>query len=75
MMMVADDIMICRESREQVKENLKSKYVLERRGMKARLSKREYMCVNKREASRTVRLQGVEGYKSVSLIRMLTKNF
>ncbi|KAK3562732.1 hypothetical protein QTP86_005733 [Hemibagrus guttatus] len=53
-MMFADDIVICSESREQVEENL------ERRGMKVSRSKTEYMCVNERERSGTVRLQGEE---------------
>ncbi|MCJ8735615.1 hypothetical protein PDJAM_G00249200 [Pangasius djambal] len=49
-MMFADDIVICSESREQV----------ERRGMKVSRSKTEYMCVNERKGSGTVRLQGEE---------------
>ncbi|KAK3569677.1 hypothetical protein QTP86_002626 [Hemibagrus guttatus] len=49
-MMFADDIVICSESREQ----------LERRGMKVSRSKTEYMCVNEREGSGTVWLQGEE---------------
>ncbi|KAK3563929.1 hypothetical protein QTP86_006209 [Hemibagrus guttatus] len=60
-MMFADDIVICSESREQVEENLERwRFVLERRGMKVRRSKTEYMCVNEREGSGTVRLQGEE---------------
>ncbi|KAK3546878.1 hypothetical protein QTP86_003798 [Hemibagrus guttatus] len=60
-MMFADDIVICSESREQVEENLERwRFVLERRGMKVSRSKTEYMCVNEREGSRTVRLQGEE---------------
>ncbi|KAK3565400.1 hypothetical protein QTP86_007943 [Hemibagrus guttatus] len=60
-MMFADDIVICSESREQVEENLERwRFALERRGMKASRSKAEYMCVNEREGSRTVRLQGEE---------------
>ncbi|KAK3544385.1 hypothetical protein QTP86_010144 [Hemibagrus guttatus] len=60
-MMFADDIVICSESREQVKENLERwRFVLERRGMKVRCCKTEYMCVNEREGSGTVRLQGEE---------------
>ncbi|KAK3548848.1 hypothetical protein QTP70_021035, partial [Hemibagrus guttatus] len=57
-MMFADDIVICRE---QVEENLeRCRFVLERRGMKVSRSKTEYMCVNEREGSGTVRLQGKE---------------
>ncbi|KAK3564429.1 hypothetical protein QTP86_020366 [Hemibagrus guttatus] len=60
-MMFADDIVICSESREQVEENLERwRFVLERSGMKVSRSKTEYMCVNEREGSGTVRLQGEE---------------
>ncbi|KAK3541480.1 hypothetical protein QTP86_026980 [Hemibagrus guttatus] len=49
------------ESREQVEENLERwRFALERRGMKVSRSKAEYMCVNEREGSGTVRLQGEE---------------
>ncbi|KAK3560905.1 hypothetical protein QTP86_022883 [Hemibagrus guttatus] len=60
-MMFADDIVICSESREQVEENLERwRFALERRGMKVSRRKTEYMCVNEREGSGTVRLQGEE---------------
>ncbi|KAK3506217.1 hypothetical protein QTP70_002096 [Hemibagrus guttatus] len=60
-MMFADDIVICSESREQVEENLERwRFALERRGMKVIRSKTEYRCVNEREGSGTVRLQGEE---------------
>ncbi|KAK3535468.1 hypothetical protein QTP70_016891 [Hemibagrus guttatus] len=60
-MMFTDDIVICSESREQVEENLERwRFALERRGMKVSRSKTEYMCVNEREGSGTVRLQGEE---------------
>ncbi|KAK3525203.1 hypothetical protein QTP86_023254 [Hemibagrus guttatus] len=60
-MMFADDIVICSESREQVEENLERwRFALERRGMKVSRSKTEYMCVNEREGSGTVRLQDEE---------------
>ncbi|KAK3511278.1 hypothetical protein QTP70_034775 [Hemibagrus guttatus] len=46
---------------EEVEENLERwRFVLERRGMKVSRSKTEYMCVNEREGSGTVRLQGEE---------------
>ncbi|KAK3570383.1 hypothetical protein QTP86_019253 [Hemibagrus guttatus] len=49
------------ESREQVEENLERwRFALERRGMKVSRSKTEYMCVNERKGSGTVRLQGEE---------------
>ncbi|KAK3568606.1 hypothetical protein QTP86_010438 [Hemibagrus guttatus] len=50
-MMFADDIVICSE---------RWRFALERRGMKVSRSKTEYMCVNEREGSGTVRLQGEE---------------
>ncbi|KAK3568359.1 hypothetical protein QTP86_005440 [Hemibagrus guttatus] len=60
-MMFADDIVICSESREQVEENLERwRFALERSGMKVSRSNTEYMCVNEREGSGTVRLQGEE---------------
>ncbi|KAK3509068.1 hypothetical protein QTP70_020206 [Hemibagrus guttatus] len=60
-MMSANKIVICSESREQVEENLERwRFALERRGMKVSRSKTEYMCVNEREGSGTVRLQGEE---------------
>ncbi|KAK3574478.1 hypothetical protein QTP86_008076 [Hemibagrus guttatus] len=60
-MMFADDIVICSESRKQLEENLERwRFALERRGMKVSGSKTEYMCVNEREGSGTVRLQGEE---------------
>ncbi|KAK3510541.1 hypothetical protein QTP70_009875 [Hemibagrus guttatus] len=60
-MMFADDIVICSESREQVEESLERwRFALEKRGMKVSRSKTEYMCVNEREGSGTVRLQGEE---------------
>ncbi|KAK3549087.1 hypothetical protein QTP70_031342 [Hemibagrus guttatus] len=60
-MMFADDIVIWSESREQVEENLERwRFALERRGMKVSRSKTENMCVNEREGSGTVRLQGEE---------------
>ncbi|KAK3527050.1 hypothetical protein QTP86_008660 [Hemibagrus guttatus] len=70
-MMFADDIVICSESREQVEENLERwRFALERRGMKVSRSKTEYMCVNEREGSGTVRLQG-EDVKKVQEFKYL----
>ncbi|KAF7690015.1 hypothetical protein HF521_011819 [Silurus meridionalis] len=60
-MMFADDIVICGESSEQVEKSLERwRYALEIRGMKVSRSKTEYMCVNEREGSGVVRLQGEE---------------
>ncbi|KAF7690270.1 hypothetical protein HF521_012074 [Silurus meridionalis] len=59
--MFVDDIVICGESKEQVEKSLERwRYVLERRGMKVIRSKTEYMCVNEREGSGGVQLQGEE---------------
>ncbi|KAK3559357.1 hypothetical protein QTP86_012766 [Hemibagrus guttatus] len=70
-MMFADDIVICSESREQVEENLERwRFALERRGMRVSRSKTEYMCVNEREGSGTVRLQG-EAVKKVQEFKCL----
>ncbi|KAK3513959.1 hypothetical protein QTP70_000153 [Hemibagrus guttatus] len=70
-MMFADDIVICSESREQVEESLERwRFTLERRGMKVSRSKTEYMCVNEREGSGTVRLQG-EKVKKVQEFKYL----
>ncbi|KAK3555243.1 hypothetical protein QTP86_010532 [Hemibagrus guttatus] len=70
-MMFADNIVICSESREQVEENLeRGRFALERRGMKVSRSKTEYMCVNEREGSGTVRLQG-EDVKKVQDFKYL----
>ena len=62
-MMFADDIVICSESKEHVEEKLESwRYALERRGMKVKRRKTEYMCVNERQdtGSGTVKMLGEE---------------
>ena len=61
--MLADDIVICSESKEQVEEKLESwRCALEKRGMKVNRKKTEYMCVNERQnnGSGTVNMQGEE---------------
>ena len=56
--MLADDIVICSESKEQVEEKLESwRYALERRGMKVNRRKTEYTYVNE---NGTVKMQGEE---------------
>ncbi|KAK3562376.1 hypothetical protein QTP86_033421 [Hemibagrus guttatus] len=68
-----DDIVICRESWEQVEENLERwRFALERRGMKVSHSKTEYMCVNEREGSGTVRLQAEEVFTGTQVHRSLS---
>ena len=57
-MMFADDIVICSESKEQVKKKLESwRYHLKRRGMKINRRKTEYMCLTKRQVNGTVKMQ------------------
>lgn len=56
--------MLCIESRE-AEENLE-RWKSERRGIKLNHNKTEYMCVNERDGSRSVRLQGAE-IKSIYL--------
>ncbi|KAI5090362.1 epoxide hydrolase 1 [Silurus meridionalis] len=73
-MMFADDIVICGESREQVKKSLERwRYALERRGMKVSRSKTEYMCVNEREGSGVMRLQEEEVEKVEEFRRLSGK--
>ncbi|KAM8853652.1 putative transposon-derived protein F52C9.6 [Synchiropus picturatus] len=61
MMMFADDIVICDESKEQVEDRLERwRFALQRRGIEVSRSKTEYMCVNERDPSGQVKLQGVE---------------
>ena len=68
MMIFTDDIVICSEIREQVKENTeRSRSALKRGGMNVRLNKTESMCVNERKASGMVRLHGEEMKMSMSL--------
>ena len=60
-MMFADDIVICSGSQEQLEEKLEIwRYALERRGMKVNRRKTEYMCVNERHVSGTLKMQGEE---------------
>ena len=46
-MLFTDDIVICKETREEVEQRLEFwKYALERRGMKVSRSKTKYLCIN-----------------------------
>ena len=59
--LLADDIVICSESKERLEHKLESwRYALERRGMKVNRRKTEYMCVNERQVHGTVKMQGEE---------------
>ena len=47
MMLFADDIVICKETRENVEQRLECwRYAFERRGMKVSRLKTEYLCIN-----------------------------
>ena len=57
MMLFADDIVICKETREEVEHRLESwRYALERRGMKVSRSKIEYLCINGGNDDETVKM-------------------
>ena len=54
----ANDIVICKETREEVEQRLESwKYALERRGMKVSRSKTVYLCINGRNDDETVKME------------------
>ena len=57
MMLFTDNIMICKETREEVKRRLESwRYALEKRGMKVSRSKTEYLCINEGNDKETVKV-------------------
>ena len=57
-MLFADDIVMCKETREEVEQRLESwKYALERRGMKVNRSKTEYLCINGGNDDETVKME------------------
>ena len=57
-MLFADDIMICKETREEVEWRLESwRCALERRGMKVNRSKIEYLCINGGNDDETVKME------------------
>lgn len=61
--MFADDVVMCSESREQLEEHLKRRrLVLKGRKMKVSRTKTEYWCVNERNSTGTVRLQGAKDF-------------
>ena len=46
-MLFADDIVICKETREEMERRIECwKYALERRGIKVSKSKTKYLCIN-----------------------------
>ena len=58
MMLFADDIVICEETREEVERRLEWwRYALERRGMKVSKSKTEYLCINGGNDKETVKME------------------
>ena len=60
-MLFAKDIVICEETREEVKRRLKCwRYALERRGMKVSTSKTEYLCVNGGNDKETVKMDNTK---------------
>ena len=57
-MLLADDTVICEETREEVEWRLESwMYALERRGMKVSRSKTEYLCINGGNDDETVKME------------------
>ena len=57
-MLFADDIVICKETMEEVERRLESwRYTLERRGMKVSRSKTEYLCTNGGNDKETVKME------------------
>ena len=56
-MLLADDILICEKTREEVQWRPESwKYALERRGLKVSRSKTEYLCINRRNDKETKKM-------------------
>ena len=55
---IADDIVICKETREEVEWRLESwRYALERRGMKVSRSKTKYLWINGGNDDKTVKME------------------
>ena len=58
MMLFADDIVICEETREELEQRQKFwRYALEKRGMKISRSKTEYLCINRGNDDETVKME------------------
>ena len=57
-MLFADDIVICKDTSEEVERRLECwRYALERRGMKVSRSKTKYLCVNGGNDKKTVKME------------------
>ena len=57
-MLLGDDIVICKETREEVEQRLECwKHALERRGMKVSRSKTEYLCITGGNDKETVKME------------------
>ena len=57
-MLFADDIVICKKTREEVEQKLECwRYALERREMKVSRSKTEYLCINEGNDKETVKME------------------
>ena len=57
-MLLADDIVICEDTREEVERRLESwRYALEKREMKVSRSKTGYLCTNKGNDDETMKLE------------------
>ena len=57
-MLFTDDIVICKETREEVEQRLECcRYALEKRGIKVSRSKTEYRCVNGGNDKETVKME------------------
>ena len=56
-MLFADDIVICKETKEKVEQGIEYwRYALERRVMKVNRSKTKYLCINRRNDDETVKM-------------------
>ena len=56
-MLFADDILICKETREELERRPESwRYAVERRRMKVSRSKTEYLCINGGNDKKTVKM-------------------
>ena len=54
----SDDIVICKETKEEVEQRLESwRYALERRRMEVSRSKTKYLCMNGENDNKTVKME------------------